>query len=594
MTSELVEGDITAADVLIDALTESGISVIFANFGSDHPNVIESLAKRRSRGENTPVVVLCPHETTAMGAAHGYALATGKAQAVFVHVDVGTANLGGAVHNAARSRVPALIFAGLTPYTLENELPGTRNSHINYLQDVHGQQDLVRPYVKWSYDIRTGRNIKQVVFRALQLASSSPRGPVYLTAAREILAETVRNLEVDHELWLPLAPVPAGKSIVAGLIEALASARFPLVITSYLGRDQESVGKLVRLAEAFGLAIVETTASHMNFPADHPLHLGYSVDEVIGQADVILSLDTDVPWVLSRTKPSPGTQTYFVDVDPLKEELPLWYMPSQHFVRADSAAFLDQMLEAVEEAGAAAFAASGARAERISQIHRDQRKAWKDRVLGAASSTLTPEVVCDTIDRIIDESTVVLNETITSADIVSRYIPRTLPGTLFGNGGSSLGWSGGAAVGIKLARPEATVVSLVGDGTYLLSVPSSTYWVADQYAAPFLTVIFDNGGWNATKQNLIKQYPSGIAASTDQYFVNLAQTADLAGVARVMGGAFAATVTTVSELESTLREALGRVREGQSAAVTVRLEAISHQQSDVSSMIADTFAGGRN
>lgn len=581
MSSDLVGDQVTAADVLVDALKETGVSIIFANFGSDHPNIIEALAKRRSRGENAPVVVLCPHETTAMSAAHGYALATGMPQAVFVHVDVGTANLGGAVHNAARSRVPVLVFAGLTPYTLENELPGTRNSHINYLQDVHGQQDLVRPYVKWSYDIRTGRNLKQVVFRALQLASSSPQAPVYLTAAREVLAETVPDRDLDHELWLPVAPVPASKRIVDGLLEALAGARFPLIITSYLGRAPESVGKLVQLAEALGVAVVETTASHMNFPADHPLHVGYSVDDVIGQADVILSIDTDVPWVLSRQRPSPDAQTYFVDVDPLKEELPLWYMPSRHFVRADSPAFLDQVLEAVEEAGIGSFPATGERTERIAEIHRHQREAWKQRVLTADSSALTPELVCDTINRIIDDSTIVLNETITSADIVSRYIPRTQPGTLFGNGGSSLGWSGGAAIGIKLARPESTVVSLIGDGTYLLSVPSSTYWVAGQYAAPFLTVIFDNGGWNATKQNLIKQYPSGIADSTDQYFVNLAQSADLAGIASVMGGAFAATVTTVSQLESTLREALSRVRGGQSAAVTVRLDAISHQQNDV-------------
>ncbi|MHA6694960.1 thiamine pyrophosphate-requiring protein [Homoserinimonas sp. A520] len=573
-------GELTASDVLVDALKEAGVSIIFANFGSDHPNIIEALAKRRSRGENAPMVVLCPHETTAMSAAHGYAQATGMPQAVFVHVDVGTANLGGAVHNAARSRVPVLVFAGLTPYTLENELPGTRNSHINYLQDVHGQQDLVRPYVKWSYDIRTGTNLKQVVFRALQLASSSPQAPVYLTAAREVLAETVRHRELDRGLWHPITPVPAAQSVVDGLVAAMAGAQFPLIITSYLGRHPESVGKLVQFAEALGVAVVETTASQMNFPADHPLHVGYSVDEVIDQADVILAIDTDVPWVLSRKSPSPDAHTYFVDTDPLKEDLPLWYMPSQHFVRADSPAFLDQLLVAVQGAGADSVKASGERAERIAEFHRQQREAWKQRLLGTAASALTPEVVCDTINRIIDDRTIVLNETITSADTVSRYIPRTQPGTLFGNGGSSLGWSGGAAIGIKLANPESTVVSLIGDGTYLLTVPSSTYWVADQYEAPFLTVIFDNGGWNATKQNLIKQYPGGVADTTDQYFVNLAQSADLAGIASVMGGAFSATVTTVSELESTLLEALGRVKAGQPAAVTVRLDAISNQQSD--------------
>src|SRR5690625_1366213 len=124
----------TGAALLVEALRDAGVTHIFANFGSDHPAVIEALARDRERGITTPRVILCPHESTASSAAHGYAAASGQAQAVFVHTDVGTANLGGAVHNASRSRAPVFIFAGLTPYTLEGELPGSRNSHINSLQ----------------------------------------------------------------------------------------------------------------------------------------------------------------------------------------------------------------------------------------------------------------------------------------------------------------------------------------------------------------------------------------------------------------------------------------------------------------------------
>jgi acetolactate synthase I/II/III large subunit len=165
-------GDVTrpersAGALIVDALRDAGVTHFFANFGSDHPAIIEALAVDRENGLDTPTVILCPHEATALSAAHGYAAVTGRPQAVFVHTDVGTANLGGAVHNAARSRVPVFVFAGLTPYTLEGELPGGRNTFVNHLQDVADQHGLVRPYVKWSYDLRTAVNTPQVVHRAL-------------------------------------------------------------------------------------------------------------------------------------------------------------------------------------------------------------------------------------------------------------------------------------------------------------------------------------------------------------------------------------------------------------------------------------------
>jgi acetolactate synthase-1/2/3 large subunit len=554
---------LTTSDVLLEALQEAGISVIFANLGSDHPGLIEALAKARARGAEAPAVVICPHEMTAMSAAHGYALATGRTQAVFVHTDVGTANLGGSVHNAARSNVPVFVFAGLTPYTLEGELPGTRNTPINHLQDVHDQHAIVRPYVKWSYDVRTGANVKQLVFRALQIAESAPCGPVYMTAAREVLAEEVATRQLVRDRWRPIAPIPASTTLVSVLLDAISLARFPL---------------LIRLAETVGLGVVETTPTVMNFPAGHPLHLGYSSDDLVAQADLVIAIDTVSPWIISRHAPDPTARIFFIDSDPLKEDLPLWYMESDRFVRAESEELLGQLLDQLQSTGGSTGVPE--RIERFTEIHDAQRAAWAAH-LESASTSLTPEAVCWAINRLVDEHTVIVNEAITNSTVISRYVPRDEPETMFASGGTSLGWSGGGALGIKMARPERTVISLVGDGTYFFTVPASTYWVAEHYSLPFLTVIFDNGGWNATKQNLIRQYPAGAASSDDRYWVNLAQSADLAGVAQAAGHAFAATVSALEELEPALTEALACVRSGQSAVVCVRLDPISRQPDDV-------------
>src|SRR5215469_6502904 len=172
-------------------MREAGVRYLFANLGSDHTAIIEAYAQASKNGDTTrlPELILCPHEGVALSAAQGYAQVSGEAQAVLVHVDCGTQNLGGAVHNAARGRVPVLILAGLSPVTAGGKLPGTRNEFIHWLQDTADQAGIVRGYAKYAHEIRTGRNAKQLVHRALQIARSDPAGPVYLTAAREVLEE---------------------------------------------------------------------------------------------------------------------------------------------------------------------------------------------------------------------------------------------------------------------------------------------------------------------------------------------------------------------------------------------------------------------
>src|SRR5437868_6654499 len=177
----------TTSAAFLEALHEGGVEYLFANFGSDHPGILESLAEARSKGRELPKVVTCPSEFVALCAAHGYAQATGRAQAVVVHVECGTQSLGGAVHNAAKGRVPVLVFAGASPFTQEGELKGSRNEFIQWIQDVPDQRGIVRQYMKYDHEFRTGRNIKPIVRRAMQLAHSDPKGPVYVVGAREVM-----------------------------------------------------------------------------------------------------------------------------------------------------------------------------------------------------------------------------------------------------------------------------------------------------------------------------------------------------------------------------------------------------------------------
>ncbi|MEX0852609.1 MAG: thiamine pyrophosphate-binding protein, partial [Bauldia sp.] len=237
----------TASTALFETLEAAGVAYVFANFGSDHPALIEAIAEAGATGRAIPEVVTCPNEMVALSCAQGYAQVSGRAQAVLVHVDCGTQALAGALHNVARARVPVFIFAGLSPLTQEGELTGGRNEFIHWIQDTRDQAGIVRPYVKYDNELRTAANLPQVVCRALQIAESDPKGPVYVVATREVMEAEAGTVAIDRDVWRPLAPPALDAEAVELITDGLAAARRPLIVTSYVGRQPATVGALVRL-----------------------------------------------------------------------------------------------------------------------------------------------------------------------------------------------------------------------------------------------------------------------------------------------------------------------------------------------------------
>jgi hypothetical protein len=333
------KGAQTAGAAFLDALVEAGIGYVFANFGSDHPAIVEAIAAARATGRPVPEIVTCPNEMVGMSAAHGYAQVSGRPQAVLVHVECGTQALAGAVHNAAKGRVPMLVFAGASPFTQGGELKGSRNEFIQWIQDVHDQRGIVRGYMKYDNEIRTGLNVKQLTHRALQIAMSDPRGPVYLMAAREVMEEEMpAPPPIEPAAWAPVPPLPLPEDAVATILAAFATAKRPLVVTSYLGRRAEAVPELVRFCEAVGAGVLESVPVAMNFPHDHPLYQGNQWNEprqnpALAAADCILVVDSDVPWIPTVSRPAEGARIFHIDIDPLKEQMPLWYIGARLSLR---------------------------------------------------------------------------------------------------------------------------------------------------------------------------------------------------------------------------------------------------------------------
>ena len=561
----------SAADALNDALVTAGVDCVFINSGTDYPPIIESWAKKDAEGVAIPRVIISPHEYVAMSAAQGYAQITGRAQAVFVHVDVGTQNIGGALHNAFRCRTPVFIFAGLSPHTMEGELHGGRNAHIQFIQNAADQAGIVRGYTKLNYEYRSGKNIQQMTYRALQIAQSEPRGPVYLTATREALEDEGVDIAADMREWGAISPAALDEESVKTLSFALSEAKKPLIITTYSGRNPECVGELVKLAERLAIPVVEVHEQPcMNFPGDNPLHAGFDPHGFVEFADLALVIDCDVPWIPVSAKPKANCRVFYIDADPLKEHIPLWSVKGERFMRADSYTAIRQLNRELE-ANTLMLNQEliEARRLKVHEIHRKMRESWKR--IDAEEGVITPEFLTTCLNEVVDDDTVILNETITSHLAIDQLLPRNKPGTLFGNGGSSLGWHGGAAVGMKLAYPEKDIVALAGDGTYIFSCPTAVHWMAAKYEAPFMTVIYNNQGWNAPKQITKRQHPDGAAVKNDNFRTSLSPSAKLDLVAQAAGGAFAKTVSEPGELRQALAEGREAVKLGKAAVINVML-----------------------
>ena len=250
----------------------------------------------------------CPNEWSRSSCAQGYAQLSGRAQAVVVHVDCGTQSLGGAVHNAAKARIPIFVFAGMSPFSQEGEARGSRNEFIHWFQDVHDQRGIVRQYMKYDNEIRTAHNVKQIVHRSLQIARSDPKGPVYLVGARETMEEETRNIAIDVADWSPIAPTPLPEAAVFDLVDAIERARRPLVVTSYLGRNSAASTELVRFCNQLGVGVLELAPNTVNYPHSDALYQGNHwnhpfQNRALAEADLVLVVDSDVPWIPTVSKP---------------------------------------------------------------------------------------------------------------------------------------------------------------------------------------------------------------------------------------------------------------------------------------------------
>ncbi|TFK66123.1 thiamine diphosphate-binding protein [Pluteus cervinus] len=558
---------LTGSSVFLKSLADAGITHAFVNWGSDHPAMLEELERLRvehvSSGGRKPIeVITCPNEMVALSAAQGYAQVTGKPAAVIIHVDVGTQALAGAIHNVDRSRVPVLIYAGASPFSAAKEHKGTRNEWIMWLQDIPDQSAIVRQYMRYTAQLQSAATIPQYIRRALQIATSEPKGPVYLWARREVMEEEVTqellNPSLDLSRWPAVEPSALSASTVSTIASALLDSKSPLIITSFLGRSS-AVPVLHSLASLLSIPVVSSCPSCVNIPSSSVYDAGVTYlatgthSPYLQIADVILVIDCDLPWIPVNDSPSSSSKVFVIDGgDPLKKNVGFWHVEADLVGRADAELALHQIVQAVRESderlqkqtpGESILSGSLVK-ERLATLTRQHRERLAD--MEKAETTfpdlLSAPVVASaggeyvagfTVPNLLGvlrrslkelapnqgNKTLILNEAISSYPLVWSHLRPETPGSIITSGGSSLGWALGGAVGAHLGAQALgelgsgktwdLIVTIVGDGSFLFGVPSSAYWMAQKYNAPFLTIVLNNGGWKSPKLSMMSVHPTG-------------------------------------------------------------------------------------
>ena len=485
------------------ALADHAIDYFFANPGTDFPPIVEAYVRAKQSNAKVPIPLVIPHENLAVAMAHGAYAMTGRPQVVMLHVNVGTANAINNIINLNRDNVPLILAAGRTPIT-EKGFFGSRNRPIHWGQEMFDQAAMLRESVKWDYELRMPEQIVDVVSRAYEIMMTSPRGPVYVSLPREPLSAPLNEpIGPTKPRSVPAAPHPDPR-LVATLADWIAAADTPLIVTTASGKD--AMATLGRIAETYAIPVVTQRQRVVCLPTNHPMHMGYDSKGFIREADLVVVLESDVPYIPNEQNPRVDCRFATIGEDPAFKRYPMRSFPSDLAVTATAASALEALETALSKLSIPASCIAERRAQAVE--HNRRRKEQFAATSSPSDERISPAYLSRAIAEAVGEDAVIFNE----YSLMQDHCPREKPDTYFGLGSAGgLGWGFGAALGAKLAAPEKLIVATLGDGAYMFSNPMVAHWVSDVHRLPILTIVFNNSRYGAVRGATMSMFKDGAA-----------------------------------------------------------------------------------
>lgn len=475
----------TAAADLVTILTDEGVSHLFVNPGMHTAPLRQALDGAAIEGIPHPEPVPCVHEHVALSAAHGHHLAGGGPEAVMVHVEGSALNVGSAVENLKRARVPVVIFTADAESPAGPAANGQPAGGLPLTAGIQGG--------KWATSAPSGTELGRHVRRAFQIARAEPAGLTHISLRREALREAAGK--PSRRLLPPRPPAP-DPSALEEMAELLAAAAAPLIIAGRVGRNLSSVPCLARLAETLAAPVADFR-NYVNLPPQHPLNIGLEASDFLQRADAILLLDVEMPCL-----PGLGTlpaQAWLlqIDLDCLKASMPGWAYPMEIALTADTGPALAHLDSLIADRLVGRRRQVQERRTRIEDAVKAARQGWRARATSGEPAML-PDAMLAEVNQALPEDALVLEELALNSAAALRQIERP-PGQFFRRTESKPGWSIAAALGARLARPNQSVVALCDDDAFNFGLATAAYWSAHRVGAPFLTVVFNRRGYHGPR-----------------------------------------------------------------------------------------------
>ena len=568
--AEIPAGDV--GDAVIAALAQGGVDHLFFTSGAEIVWYQEAIAKAKAHGLPAPRMITMTHEHASLNAAIGYAAVSGKPVATAVHVDAGTYNYGGAIHTAFHAGLPIVITAGTPPVSYPGSMRGARDrgGHL-WLQQGFDQNGIVRNYVKWDHRLEFQDNPGLMASRALQVALTEPCGPVYLSVPREVSLMKARetSFPTAQQLGIPRSASPDAEGI-REIAKRLLAAERPYAVVSSSGRDPRTMPALVTLCELLGLPVATSAFRAYNcFPMTHPLNLGLVR---LDDADAVLVLEANVPWVPGPAAPPKSAYVAVIDPDPIKQNTPTYEFTADLRLTAGSLGAITALTDAVRATITDADRARiSARRKRYDEAHATRlTELERDAQTRAKKTPIDKLWLSHEIGAFAGEDSIVFDETLPHNQ-VERYLKCSQPGSYIANPASSGGYTPGAAFGAKLAAPDKHVIAVTGDGFYMFSTANAALWAGAHYKAPFTVVVYQNRAYSTGTLQVSSVYPDSYAAKTGYEGGTFDPPMDFAKEAEA-AGAHGENVRDPAEITPALKRAREANGRGLPAVVSVWVE----------------------
>lgn len=436
----------TVAQALVTSLRDMGVRHVFGVPSGGWVDYMEAL--RTTDGID---FVLTSHEGGASFMADICGRLTGIPGVCFGTFGPGATNLSTGVGGALLDRSPVIA--------LTDEMPEALRSRTVQMGIDH--QALFRPITKWTTRLEAD-SVGETLAEAAAIAVSGRPGSVHIGLPVGLSAAPAVNGRAGPVVVA--APMPADPSAIAALAAAFAAARKPILAVGLGAAHARVGGKVVALAERFGLPVVLTPMAKGLIAEDHPSYAGvlfHALSDLVGrthaEADLVIAIGYDPVEFNFEGWMRDGLAVASIDVEPVDIDT------AKHPVAADVVGDIDASLDALLALDAAAKDWDmGVVAARTAELFTR---------LAPDSNRFGPCAALDVLRDVLPADGIMTCDVGAHTHLIGQKWPTPVTGTqIMSNGWSSMGFGLPAAIAAKLCRPDTPVCTVVGDGGFLMTV----------------------------------------------------------------------------------------------------------------------------